>query len=71
MLHPTRRTPLLAKDGFGVLANATPDNWGRKLTLTQHTRVPLNQIEWLIAARGNAAPLAKNPLLNFLICRLT
>ena len=43
-----------AKDGFGVLADATPDNWGRKLTLTQHTRVPLNQIEWLSAARGNA-----------------
>ena len=43
-----------AKDGFGVLADVTPNNWGRKLTLTQHTRVPLNQIEWLIAARGNA-----------------
>jgi serine/threonine-protein kinase HipA len=42
------------KDGFGVLADATPDNWGRKLTLSQHTRVPLNQIEWLISARGNA-----------------
>lgn len=33
-----------AKDGFGVLADVTPKQIGDvKLTLTQHTRVPLNQ----------------------------
>ncbi|WP_257232190.1 type II toxin-antitoxin system HipA family toxin [Acinetobacter sp. YH01020] len=53
-ITPNTAYTTAAKDGFGVLADATPDNWGHKLTLTQHTRVPLNQIEWLIAARGNA-----------------
>lgn len=49
-------TPYTTSDinGFGVLADATPDNWGRKLTLSQHTRIPLNQIEWLLSAQGNA-----------------
>lgn len=41
-------------DGFGVLADATPDNWGKKLTLARHTRHPKNQIEWFLAAKGTA-----------------
>lgn len=39
-------------DGFGVIADATPDNWGKKLTLARHTRHPRNQIEWFLAAKG-------------------
>lgn len=42
------------RDGFGVLADATPDKWGRNLTLALHKRTPLNQLEWLISAQGNA-----------------
>lgn len=41
-------------DGFGVLADATPGNWGKKLTLARHTRHPKNQIEWFLAAKGAA-----------------
>lgn len=41
------------RDGFGVIADATPDAWGRKLTMSMHRRTPLNQIEWLIASKGH------------------
>lgn len=68
-LAPNREMQNQAKDGFGVLADATPDKWGRNLTKALHTRIPLNQIEWLIAAQGNAvgclvASLSKSKIKN-------
>lgn len=68
-LDPNREMQTKAKDGFGVLADATPDKWGRNLTKALHTRTPLNQIEWLIAAQGNAvgclvASLSKSQIKN-------
>lgn len=68
-LNPNREMQTNAKDGFGVLADATPDKWGRNLTKSLHARVPLNQIEWLIAAQGNAvgclvASLSKSQIKN-------
>jgi len=44
----------ISKDGFGVLADATPDNWGKRLTNALHRRTPLNQLEWLLASQGNS-----------------
>lgn len=44
--------PVDGKDKFGVLSDATPDNWGRKLLQALHTHAPRNDIEWLLAARG-------------------
>ncbi len=37
---------------FDVLNDATPDNWGRRVMAAQHTHLPSNDIEWLIATRG-------------------
>lgn len=44
--------PIDGKDKFGVLSDATPDNWGRKLLQALHSHAPRNDIEWLLAARG-------------------
>ncbi|MFW2013705.1 type II toxin-antitoxin system HipA family toxin [Acinetobacter bereziniae] len=68
-IHPNREMQSNAKDGFGVLADATPDKWGRNLTKALHKRPPLNQIEWLIAAQGSAvgclvASLSKSQIKN-------
>lgn len=53
-LNPNREIQTNHWDGFGVLADATPDKWGRNLTKELHGRIPLNQIEWMIASQGNA-----------------
>ena len=37
---------------FGVLDDATPDNWGRRVLLATHKQHPQNEIEWLLASRG-------------------
>lgn len=37
---------------FGVLDDATPDNWGRRVLLATHKQHPQNDIEWLLASRG-------------------
>jgi len=37
---------------FGVLDDATPDNWGRRVLLATHKQHPQNEVEWLLASRG-------------------
>jgi serine/threonine-protein kinase HipA len=41
--------PVDGKASYGVLSDATPDNWGRKLMQSLHSRPPLNDIEWLLS----------------------
>lgn len=45
--------PRDGKERFGVLSDATPDNWGRRLVMSLHRQPPRNEIEWLISSQGN------------------
>jgi serine/threonine-protein kinase HipA len=65
--------PINGKESFGVLSDSTPDNWGRKLIASIHRSSPQNEVEWLLASRGNgvgcivanaaqSAPQRKKPL---------
>ena len=45
--------PVNGKGSFGVLSDSTPDSWGRKLITSIHRSAPQNEVEWLLASRGN------------------
>ncbi len=45
--------PLNGKGVFGVLSDSTPDNWGRRLISSIHRSSPQNEVEWVLASRGN------------------
>ena len=45
-------TNTLNKGVFGVLADAGPDAWGKKLILGLHTTKPQNDLEYLLAGSG-------------------
>lgn len=41
--------------GWGCFDDATPESWGRKVFLAIHKQAPVNEIEWLLSARGEGA----------------
>lgn len=40
---------------FGVLWDASPDQWGRRLLAATHRQIPKNAVEWLLATSGGGA----------------
>lgn len=55
---PLRTEPFIFKNSraeIGVLADAGPDSWGRKIQLSQHRQAPSNELEWLLVSSGKGA----------------
>lgn len=40
---------------IGVLSDAAPDSWGRRLQHALHRQQPTNEVEWLLATSGRGA----------------
>lgn len=38
---------------WGCFLDAAPDNWGRKVIQATRKQLPANEVEWLIASKGN------------------
>ena len=52
---PLSAKVFVSRHMFGVLMDATPDNWGQRVLAAIHQQLPQSPIEWLLAARGTGA----------------